>query len=242
MRYGNYGAWTGSDTPGVYGLLAVMVVFFLLGFFGFEDVLLGLFTWSPSTAWLHGLQLWRPLTFPLVHTLGLGIVWDAIVLYFFGGSLERSWGTARFLAFFFLSGIVAGLGVLIVSLLAGVEVSPLVGMAGSFVALVVAFAALNPYAPVLFFFFPMEARWLGVISIALELFFNWGRYGSNIGALLAVGLVTLFAWAVATHRFDIRGGGGGGGFNLKDRFERWRQRQRMRSWQRKVSKIDKPED
>jgi len=236
-----YGSWTGSDTPGTYGLLAVLLVFFILAFFGFGEILIGLLAWPPSPEWLRTVQPWRPLTFPLVHGIGFGIVWDGLVLFFFGGSLERAWGTARFLAFFFLSGIVAGVAVLVFSLFNPNLQVVFVGMVGSFVALVVAFAALNPSASVIFLIFPMEARWLGVIAVAFELFFNSGRYGGPLPALAAVGLTTLFAWAVARGRTTWRPRGGGGP-GLRDRFERWRQRQRMRAWQKKVSKVDKPED
>jgi membrane associated rhomboid family serine protease len=191
--------------------------------------------------WLTQLKFWQMITFPFVHNSVFSLLFDAIVIFFFGGSLERAWGSARFVAFFFMCGIVAGLTVLGLTFL-GMPPGFFIGMTGHFVGLGVAFGALNPYARIyIYFVLPVEGRWLGVISIFLELFVNYGSYGSPINAVIAIGVSALFAWTFTRgFSFGPRGGGGGAGF--KERFERWRQRQRMRAWQRKVSQIDKPED
>lgn len=173
----------------------------------------------------------------------ISLLVDGIVIFFFGGSLERAWGTPRFVAFYFLSGIVAGLTVLALSFLVPgiVPGGFFIGQIAHFVTLGVAFGALNPYAQVyIYFVIPVQARWLGVISVLLELFFNAPYYGGPIGAAVSISVTAAFAWYFTRGiSFGSRGGRGPG---LKDRFEQWRQRQRMRSWQRKVTKIDKPED
>ncbi len=241
MAVRRYGSWTGSDTPAVFALLVIMAVFFIVGFFGLGADLEYWLAWPISPLWLTTLKFWQMVTFPFVHNSIFSFIFDALVIFFFGGSLERAWGSARFVAFFFMCGIVAGLTVLGLTFL-GMPPGFFIGMTGHFVGLGVAFGALNPYARIyIYFVLPVEGRWLGVISIFLELFVNYGSYGSPINAVIAIGVSALFAWTFTRgFSFGPRGGGGGPGF--KERFERWRQRQRMRAWQRKVSKIDKPED
>ena len=237
-----YGSSSRSETPAVYVMLATFVAIFLMGFFAGVGPLAQLMAWQISPAWLGTLQLWRPLTFPFLHTNIFNLIADGLVLYFFGGSLERAWGSRKFLIFFFLSGIVAGVSVLALSPFFSVY-PVFYGMAGSFVAVVVAFAALNPYATVILYVVPVQARWLAAIAIALELFGYYSRYGNQIMAVLAIGSVCLFAWIFATRRIEIfPRSGPRTGLSLRERLERWRQKRRMRSWQRRVSRIDRPDD
>ena len=220
-------------------MLAVFAVIFLLAFAGLGAAFVLQLGWLPNDAWFLSGQLWRPFTFPFVHLAFIPALFDGIVLYFFGGSLERAWGGGRFAFFFFASGIVAGLIMMALSPWLGVPV--MIGMVGSFVAVVVAFAALNPYATVYLYFFPLQARWLAAFVIIWEFFGNYGRYGSIPSAAAVVGGVSLFAWAFTVFRprlngVDFRGS------HLRERFDRWQQRRRMRSWQRRVGRIEKPED
>jgi membrane associated rhomboid family serine protease len=244
MRSRQFGDWTGSDTPAVYGLLVIMLVFFLTGFLvpGLGQELALWLGWPIDPSWFSQLRFWQMLTYGLVHLDFLSLLFDVIVVYFFGSVLERAWGTPRFLAFFFLTGIVAGLAAIGMQFVfPALHGGFFLGMTGRFVGLGVAFGALNPSARIyIYFVLPVEARWLGWISIALELFLNNRAYGSVPAAIVAIALSALFAVAFTRgigFRFPPRGGPG-----LRDRFERWRQRQRMRAWQRKVSKVDKPED
>ncbi len=234
-----------AETPAVYALLAAMGIVFLVDFYTHST--LGQLLWWPiSPRWLHSLQLWQPFTFPFVHgTNFLYLAMDGLVLYFFGGSLERAWGTAKFLFFFFAAGIVPGLVELALSPWFGSAF--FAGMIGGFVAMVVAFAAMNPYATVLLLIFPMQARWLAVLSVAIELFARNGPYGGPIAASLAIGITAGFAYVFATRRFSIggfsvKGMFGRGGPSMRERVERWQQKRRMRQWQRRVSRAERPED
>jgi rhomboid family protein len=228
-----------GSTPVVFAMLAVFAAIFLLAFAGLGPAFVLELGWLPNDAWILTGRLWQPFTFPFLHLGFIPVLFDGIVLFFFGGSLERAWGGGRFAFFFFASGIVAGLIMMALSPWIGVPV--MIGMVGSFVAVVVAFAALNPYATVYLYFFPLQARWLAALAIAWEFFGNYGRYGSIPSAAAVVGGVSLFAWAFAVFRprlpgVDFRGS------NLRERFDRWQQRRRMRAWQRRVGRIDKPED
>jgi membrane associated rhomboid family serine protease len=228
-----------GSTPVVFTMLAIFAAFFLLAFVGMWPTLVILLGWLPNDAWILTGRLWQPFTFPFVHVGFIQVLFDGIVLYFFGGSLERAWGGGRFAFFFFASGIVAGL--IMMALSPWIGAPEMIGMVGSFISVVVAFAALNPYATVYLYFFPLQARWLAALVIAWEFFADTGRYGGVPSAAAVVGGVSLFAWAFTVYRPHLPSINVGGP-SLRERFDRWQQRRRMRAWQRRVGRIDKPED
>ncbi|MBC5824442.1 MAG: rhomboid family intramembrane serine protease [Candidatus Eremiobacteraeota bacterium] len=231
--------WSRSDTPAVFALLVAFVVLFLLGFVGLAGPV-GTLAWPVTVGWLNHVLPWQPLTFPFVHFDFMSLIVDGLILYFFGGSLERAWGPRRFLVFFFLSGIVAGVTVLALSFLSGGG-ALFAGMIGSFIAVVVAFAALNPFATVYLVVFPLQARWLALIVAAYDLFAGYGRYGGRLDAFVTIVVVAAFAWSFAVRRVGASTGSLRR-FSIGDRIGHWRQRQRMRQWQRRVGRIDRPKD
>jgi len=227
----------GGDTPATYGLLIAMIALFIVALFG-GGAFVALLAWPVSVEWFRSLAAWQPLTFPLVHAPQnpWNLLFDGLVLFFFGGSLERAWGSARFLLFFAVSGIIAGGVVLLV---APHGEAAFIGMIGSYVACSVAFASINPHATVIFFVFPIQALWLGPIAIVYELFFRNAYYGGPVPAAVSIAVVSLFGWAYATHRLDIASWRG---LSFKERLARWQQRRRWRKWQREASRIQKPSD
>jgi len=232
----------GGETPAVYALLSLMGIVFLADFF-LRGSLTLLLAWQVTIPWLHSWMLWQPFTFPFVHlTSFLYLLTDGMVLYFFGGSLERAWGSARFLFFFFATGIVPG--VVLLALQPWIPISPLFyGMVGSLVSMVVAFAVMNPYATVLLIIFPLQARWLGVLAVAFELFGRTALYGGPIPAVIAIAVTVAFAYVFTSGRLSLRSLlPRGGGPSMRERLERWQQRRRMREWQRRVSRVKRPED
>jgi len=57
------------------------------------------------------LHVWQLFTYMFLHS-GIGqVLWNMLALWLFGIELERLWGTPRFLRFYFLCGILAGLTV-----------------------------------------------------------------------------------------------------------------------------------
>jgi membrane associated rhomboid family serine protease len=224
----------------VYALLAIMGIVFIVDFFT-RNAVTGWLAWPVTPAWLLSLQLWRPFTFPFVHaTSFLQLLFDGLLLWWAGGSLERAWGSAKFLFFFFACGIVAGLAVLAVSGWFGG--AAFFGLVGGWVGMSVAFAAMNPYQTVLLIIFPMQARWLAAIFVAFEIFGRTSLYGGPIPAVIAVAATVAFAYVFTTSRFSLARLFPRGGPSMRERMERWQQRRRMRQWQRRVSRAERPED
>ncbi len=118
---------------------------------------------------IPGLKVWKLLTYLFV--LGadpIGFIFGLLVLYFFGGWFERSWGSQRFMRFFLISGAGAALLPLALS-----PLSPRIAGAEYFgnwavlEALTVAMGMLQPEMKVyIYFVLPVTARQL--------MFGSWG--------------------------------------------------------------------
>ncbi len=57
----------------------------------------------------RGLAVWQPITFLLLETTPLGVIFGALILWSIGGALESSWGSRRLLAFTVGITLVSGL-------------------------------------------------------------------------------------------------------------------------------------
>jgi membrane associated rhomboid family serine protease len=231
-----------GETPAVYMLLAAMGIIFLVDFY-LHNVLTFILLWPVTLGWLQSLHLWNAFTFPFVHGGSFNaLLTDLLMLFFIGRSLEQAWGWARFTFFFFFSGLLAGMVVLVLSPLTHAG-GLFVGMVGSFLAISVAFATLTPNSTILLFFvLPMPAWTIAALGVAIELFYRSPAYGGPLPASIAIAVVGLFAFAFTRGRFALGNAFRFGGPGLRERVERWRQRRRMRQWQRRVSRADRPED
>jgi len=96
-------------SPVVAGLLIVNVVVFVAGLLvpAWRDALVtaGAF-WFPD----HGhFEIWQVVTYMFLHADVAHIFFNMFALVSFGTLLEREWGGPRFLTFYFLCGLGAGL-------------------------------------------------------------------------------------------------------------------------------------
>ena len=109
----------------------------------------------------HG-YVWQLLTFQFLHGGWLHLLLNGWAIFVFGRELEEALGAKRFLALYFLSGVIGGL----VQVLFGITVGgrfayPVVGASAGAFGLVAAFAALFPERSLtllLFFIIPINLR------------------------------------------------------------------------------------
>ncbi|MBV9849014.1 MAG: hypothetical protein JO250_04920 [Armatimonadetes bacterium] len=126
---------------------------------------------------------WTFLTYPLV-SVGFSL-WLIITLVFFwlsGGSLERSWGSGRFAAFFFAVTAVSAASLFLGGILLHQQIPPLNDLFLPLTALIVAFCMINPNETLTFYFFPIQARWVALIVTAWVYF----QYGTMLGSVLGL--------------------------------------------------------
>jgi membrane associated rhomboid family serine protease len=144
---------------------------------------------------------WQLATYLFLHGGVVHWLLNAIGLWMFGNILESQWGTKEFLKFFFITGIGAGLCVLILSPHSTV---PIVGFSGAVFGMLVAFPMLFPDAVIyLYFVIPVKA-WHAALLFAVIEFFG-GIYGgaagisrfAHLGGMLTGYLYLRFGWQIS---------------------------------------------
>ncbi|MBV8070507.1 MAG: rhomboid family intramembrane serine protease [Acidobacteriaceae bacterium] len=127
------------------------------------DVFLRSFALVPSQV-VHSFAIWQLVTYMFLHA-GIGhLLWNMLALWLFGIELERTWGTARFLRFYFLCGICAGLTVVAAAYMFGGVNASTVGSSGAVYGVLVAYAVVFPDQTVLFgFLIPMKSKYFVMI-------------------------------------------------------------------------------
>jgi membrane associated rhomboid family serine protease len=141
------------------------------------------------------------VTYPLVFG-GAGdlinLLLSGLMLWWFGGSLERSWGARRYLVFLLIADAAAAL-----LWTAGVWLfhgpPPVIAGPWLMIATVItAWAWLNPEETILFWFvLPMRAKWIGWLTILLLFFLYPAYHGFGDARLLVLGFFALGGVAVS---------------------------------------------
>jgi membrane associated rhomboid family serine protease len=168
--------------PATSALIATNVAIFLLqGIFPGLVEPFALWPWGASQIDPQaGFAPWQLVTYAFLHGSLLHLAFNMFALYMFGGAMERVFGERRYLIYYFMSVIAAGLTQLLVAALSG-GVYPTVGASGGVFGLLLAYAIYFPRSRVMLLFppIPMPARAFVVIYAVLELYL--GVTGSQEG-------------------------------------------------------------
>lgn len=176
MRPGSYsrGSFNLMWTPAVRVLIITNVVIFLFaGLFPIQTqysiaVLLGL---VPKYVLTRG-WIWQLVTYMFLHQGFIHILFNMFLLWMFGSTLERVWGTKSFLRYYFLTGIGGGLCYFLFNINSTI---PTVGASGAIYGLLIAYAVLFPNSIIyIWFIIPIKAKWLAVIFGVMEFAFSLG--------------------------------------------------------------------
>jgi membrane associated rhomboid family serine protease len=155
---------------------------------------LQVFALVPSTV-VHYFTIWQLVTYLFLHGGIWHLVFNMLTLWMFGVPLEQVWGTRRFLKYYFICGIGAGLCDVILNLALGNNTRT-IGASGAIYGLLLAFGVCFPDQTVLMgFLFPIKAKYMVMIYAAIELWMSLGVNSgvSNIAHLggMAVGFAYL---------------------------------------------------
>jgi len=172
--------------------------------------------WSLSTG---NFRIWQPLTYMFMHGSFDHLFFNMFSLWMFGSALENYWGPKRFLFYYLVCGIGAGL---LNMLVPGVHVS--VGASGAVYALLLAFGMIWPNNYVyLYFLVPIKNKWFIIGMILIELFEGIFRssdgiaHFAHLGGML-IGFLIIMYWK--------RHGGMTGDFSIKDWFKSLKNRKK----------------
>lgn len=150
-----------------------------------------------------GFQPWQLLTYGFLHQNFGHLFFNMFALWMFGRIIEQVWGDARFLLYYTVCILGAGVTQLLVQLLfaSGQPVGPTIGASGGVFGILLAFGMMFPNARVMLLIppIPMTAKWFVLGYGVLELFF--GVTGTDAGVAhfahlggMAFGFVLLMIW------------------------------------------------
>jgi membrane associated rhomboid family serine protease len=136
--------------------------------------------------------VWQVVTYMFLHSVdNFGhILWNMLGLWMFGAELERMWGTAKFLRFYFTCGISAAVIVIIVAYLFGFQDVATIGSSGAVYGILVAYGVTFPDRTVLFgFLIPLKSKYFVMIIGAIVLLQSYtATIGGQRGAAVVVHL------------------------------------------------------
>jgi membrane associated rhomboid family serine protease len=136
--------------------------------------------------------VWQLVTYMFLHTGISHILWNMLGLWMFGAELERLWGTAKFLRFYFVCGIAAALTVVIAAYLFGGANQATVGSSGAVYGILMAYALMFPDRTILFgFLIPMKSKYfvmiIGAIVFLQSYTATMGGQGSGVAVVAHLG-------------------------------------------------------
>jgi membrane associated rhomboid family serine protease len=173
--------------------------------------------------WGRGIPaVWQLLTSAFLHETAspVHVLYNMLLLYFFGTMLEGMLGARRFLVFYLAAALAGSVLSLTLSLVMG-QAALAYGASGAVMGVVVATATLRPKTQVLLLFIPMTLAVMALGIVAIDLFQGIGAWktGLDDGVAHAVHLGGA-AWGFAAAK---------AGFIWKDPVERWRARRAVRA-------------
>ena len=160
--------------PVVKNLLILNGIFFL------GAIVLSSSYYFPSLSMHHwnspNFRIWQPITYMFMHGDFFHIFFNMWGVWMFGTQLENLWGSKRFLKFYLLTGLAAG----ILHFILFPGPIPLVGASGALFGLLLGFGMMFPNAQLMLIFLPVpiKAKYFVIIYGLMELYYGFTSTGN----------------------------------------------------------------
>lgn len=161
--------------------------------------------------------IWQPFTYMFVHSSLMHLFFNMLWLYVFGPEVEIYFTKKRFIAFYLICGVVSVFINFIPFVIRGFQ-PPVIGASGSIMAVLIAFAYINPEREFILFPLPIpiNARGIVILVILMNLFYALGETqysvlthfaGMGIGYLYIsadyLGIIYKIKKALGLSKFDV---------------------------------------
>jgi membrane associated rhomboid family serine protease len=215
--------------PGVKWLIIANAAIFIVYYYTYTSKF-----WFPlglvPFAVVPDFKVWELVTYLFLHSYrDFGhILWNMLFLWMFGADLEQTWGTKRFLQFYFFCGIGAGICVVALNYMFGDPLSWTIGCSGAIFGILLAYAMLFPNRTILFIIFPIQVKWLVLILGVIAFMSASGGTNSSVSHFAHLGGL-LFAYIYMKlprrlHHFDLAG-------TVSQRYRHWKVQRAKRKFQ-----------
>jgi membrane associated rhomboid family serine protease len=166
--------------------IAIFVIYFFTARTELGQIF-NLLALSPELVLRH-FAIWQLVTYMFLHGSFGHILFNMLTLWMFGMDLERDWGTKRFLKYYFICGIGAGICDVLVNAALGQMNTRTIGSSGAIYGLLLAFGVLCPDRVVLMsFLFPIKAKYFVMIIGAIAFMSSLGSSGSGVSNVAHLG-------------------------------------------------------
>jgi len=156
----------GQTPPGVKMIVIInVIVFIIVELSSLKNLLFLNFGLVPYLTW-HELKVWQPFTYLFLHGRPMHLLVNMFVLWMFGRELETRWGRDRFLKYYFITGIGAGIVTMLFQLYSPI---PVVGASGAIYGLLLAYGLMYPDRTVyVYFFLPIKIKYFVAILAGIS--------------------------------------------------------------------------
>ncbi|MFA6033724.1 MAG: rhomboid family intramembrane serine protease [Myxococcota bacterium] len=195
----------GRLTPAVKWLVIITTGVYLLQFAarhaGYGEQFMLLFALTPAMT-AGKLFLWQPLTYLFLHATNdpMHLILNMFGLWMFGSVFEGMWGTRKFLRFYLLCGVIAGLCVVLSGFVSATAwVTPTIGQSGALYGLIAAFGVIFAEQNIYFYaLIPIKAKVFVWILVGMAVLFALAgspySLPAHMGGLVAGWLLVTGNW------------------------------------------------
>jgi membrane associated rhomboid family serine protease len=175
--------------PAIKWLIIINVAIFIGEWFSrsLAQFLIEYFALTPVLV-VHG-YIWQLGTYLFLHSPSSiwHILFNMLTLWMFGADIEQTWGTRRFLQFYFFCGIGAGVCVVALNYIFSQQTVTTLGASGAIYGILLACAILWPDRLILMaFLFPIKMKYFVIIFGALA-FLNSFNINSGVSEFAHLG-------------------------------------------------------
>ncbi len=154
----------------------------------FALIPLGGLTLGTATGITHwSFYPWQLITYQFMHGGFAHIFFNMFALWMFGMEIEYIWGSKKFITFYLMCGIVAGIFQLVLPPLFNESLAPTIGASGAIFGVLVAFGMMFPNRYIyIYFLVPIKAKYVITFFVLAEIYFV-DSGGGNIAHLAHLG-------------------------------------------------------
>ncbi len=154
-----------GQTPVSIGVIIICVMVFLM-----QNISPHLALWPLYSGYF---QPWQLFSYAFLHGSFNHLFFNMFAVFMFGFPLEKMWGSKRYVNYYGICLLGAGLIQLVVQYISG-EVYPTIGASGAVFGLLLAYGVMWPNNKLILLFFPVpiKAKWFVLIYGAVELIFG----------------------------------------------------------------------